>query len=896
MANPVDVVIGSEAIKQVQNLVNQLNLADAELLKLSQTALQAGKNISGISTPKGFNDSLANNAKISQDLDKLNTKYNSLHENIVKKAEQSRLAEIRLRQAREKAFDSFEKNAQKEQSIVEKNNNTYNRTQQQINKLTVAYNDLATRKERYNNLSVNEEMRLKTLTAINEKYNNVLKTVDATGGKHFRNVGNYASGYNALGNSINQLTREMPAFANSIQTGLMAISNNFAALQDSIRGIIAQNRILASEGKPTVSVFKQLAGAAFSWTTFLSIAVTLLTVYGAKIIETISGSKAKKESLEKEKKALEEKTKAEERDRDVIASRQSEEITRSTLLFQTAKNVTLTYSERSKAIKELKERYPDYLKGISDEKILAGEASEAEEKLNKALVNRGLALASQQMLQESITDSLKNEKRLSDELNDIQEKRTKILKDFKGVEGQEFSQNEKVQKKLEERNLQLQRLFYLESTVNDQYRDRKSLIQQDITFFTKQYNENAKYLDVVRETTKEDKKSTDAKNRKLEALDVEAKSIGTTIEQMDKYNDMLETELILNAGNETAYKNIKTALEQVKQAKTDLITGGGEIISTANLKEVSIAVVDVSKKLTELQQQYLESFSSEFFQNSGFSETFDMLNGEIDGFGENFSVTFNAIAESAQEAFNFISGISQQSFDAERNRLQNQYDVAIGFANGNKAAEEKLATDLEKKKKEIANREAKAKQKQAIFNISIDTAQAIMGLWAKPGFPAAIPLAIAVGALGAVQIGLVAAQKIPQYAEGTDNHSGGLMLVNDAKGSSYQEKIILPNGKEIMPQGRNVLMDAPAGTKVLTPEQQLMQALNGTNINLSKETINRSQGMTAEQMDYVLGKHFGNITTNTMIFDENGMRTWSEKNGNKTIKTNNRVTRTGIRV
>ena len=35
MANPVDVVIGSEAIKQVQNLVNQLNLADAELLKIS---------------------------------------------------------------------------------------------------------------------------------------------------------------------------------------------------------------------------------------------------------------------------------------------------------------------------------------------------------------------------------------------------------------------------------------------------------------------------------------------------------------------------------------------------------------------------------------------------------------------------------------------------------------------------------------------------------------------------------------------------------------------------------------------------------------------------------------------------------------------------------------------
>jgi phage-related tail protein len=41
------------------------------------------------------------------------------------------------------------------------------------------------------------------------------------------------------------------------------------------------------------------------------------------------------------------------------------------------------------------------------------------------------------------------------------------------------------------------------------------------------------------------------------------------------------------------------------------------------------------------------------------------------------------------------------------------------------------------------------------------------------------------------------------------------MIVNDGKGANYQEKVILPNGKEIIPQGRNVLMDAPKGTKVL---------------------------------------------------------------------------------
>jgi len=102
-----------------------------------------------------------------------------------------------------------------------------------------------------------------------------------------------------------------------------------------------------------------------------------------------------------------------------------------------------------------------------------------------------------------------------------------------------------------------------------------------------------------------------------------------------------------------------------------------------------------------------------------------------------------------------------------------------------------------------------------------------------------IPLSIAIGVLGAVQLGLVASQKIPQYFDGTDNHSGGLMLVNDGKGANYQEKIILPNGKEIMPEGRNVLMNAPQGTKVLTHEQQIMQMLNERGI-LMNATYARS--------------------------------------------------------
>ncbi|EAE3519366.1 phage tail tape measure protein [Listeria monocytogenes] len=52
-------------------------------------------------------------------------------------------------------------------------------------------------------------------------------------------------------------------------------------------------------------------------------------------------------------------------------------------------------------------------------------------------------------------------------------------------------------------------------------------------------------------------------------------------------------------------------------------------------------------------------------------------------------------------------------------------------------------------------------------------------------------------------------------ATGTNNHSGGLALVNDAKGSNYEEMITTPDGNRFVPKGRNVLLDLPRGTEVL---------------------------------------------------------------------------------
>lgn len=88
-----------------------------------------------------------------------------------------------------------------------------------------------------------------------------------------------------LGGSINQLSRELPAFAVSANTGFMAISNNIPALVDALDSIKKKNLELAASGQQTISPLKSLASALFSFNTLISVGVTLLTVYGGKIAE-----------------------------------------------------------------------------------------------------------------------------------------------------------------------------------------------------------------------------------------------------------------------------------------------------------------------------------------------------------------------------------------------------------------------------------------------------------------------------------------------------------------------------------------------------------------------------------------------------------------------------------
>lgn len=53
-----------------------------------------------------------------------------------------------------------------------------------------------------------------------------------------------------------------------------------------------------------------------------------------------------------------------------------------------------------------------------------------------------------------------------------------------------------------------------------------------------------------------------------------------------------------------------------------------------------------------------------------------------------------------------------------------------------------------------------------------------------------------------------------QAATGLNYHKGGPLLVNDQEGPLYRELVEYPDGTAFIPSGRNVMLDAPVGTKV----------------------------------------------------------------------------------
>ena len=132
---------------------------------------------------------------------------------------------------------------------------------------------------------------------------------------------------------------------------------------------------------------------------------------------------------------------------------------------------------------------------------------------------------------------------------------------------------------------------------------------------------------------------------------------------------------------------------------------------------------------------------------------------------------------------------------------------------------------LEAKKRKIQLENAKWQKRQSYTSAVMSTAQGIASALTIKPTPLGIILASIVGAMGAAQVSLIASQQIPQYAKGTKDHVGGLMMVGDG---GKHEVVLEPTGRTTITPKTPTYMEAPAHTQVFKDENAFLSYLAGT--------------------------------------------------------------------
>lgn len=215
---------------------------------------------------------------------------------------------------------------------------------------------------------------------------------------------------NNLKMQFSQVARELPSLAMGPQMFILAISNNLPMLADAISDVRKQNELLKASGQKGVPVWKQLAGAVYSWQTALVAAISLGIVYGKEIGNWVKSlGKVKKELIDTQK-IQDDLNKVQVEGGKAAA----EETTKLRLLYTASQDTSKSMKERNKVVDELQKMYPSYFGKLSNEEILAGKASDAYDRLTKSIISSAKAKAAMNKMVEEQGKILENEQKIND--------------------------------------------------------------------------------------------------------------------------------------------------------------------------------------------------------------------------------------------------------------------------------------------------------------------------------------------------------------------------------------------------------------------------------------------------------------------------------------------------
>ncbi len=211
---------------------------------------------------------------------------------------------------------------------------------------------------------------------------NAMKGMQEATGKHTLSVGNYEKAFNGLSIATQQVLREMPTLANSMQQFFIAISNNVPIFVDNLK------RVKDETGSWAVAM-KGVLTSLFSWQTALLVVLTILP----KIAQAIHNKRKAQEEDNKATKTQISLLNLLHEAMIAVQKAQAEDLSKTKTLVAVMNDLNRSNEERITAATALKKIHKEQLAGYSAEEIAMGKAKTTLDKITESLKAQAQARA-----------------------------------------------------------------------------------------------------------------------------------------------------------------------------------------------------------------------------------------------------------------------------------------------------------------------------------------------------------------------------------------------------------------------------------------------------------------------------------------------------------------------
>ena len=519
---------------------------------------------------------------------------------------------------------------------------------------------------------------------------NVMKGMQEATGKHTLSVGDYTKAFNGLSIATQQVLREMPTLANSLQQFFIAISNNVPIFVDNLKAV-------QKETGSWVTAMKAVLSSVFSWQTALLVVLTILP----RIAKAISDKrKANEEEAKAQEKARKETEKAVGAYRSLydilsdISVKVGTSITEVSTLTRILNNNNRSLEDRIGAGKRLKQIFDEELNGYSAEEIAAGKAmatiqqlttfiyeqAKARATLNEIteLTQKQLELEENAKLYENYKVGTRTVKELSEAIDEANKKGQSvrlgareqeyvntyrsIISEVQGLQNQINTLTEKIDPS---------------KLLDDATKGTKDALDKITDYYWEWAESNAKIIEdeEEREIALNDMKYEKAKDTYEKILD-EQKAAGTLTAEQEKYL----TDIILNLETERQQSRLAIIDKYYKQLWAEISNGLDTSVIEESIDEEDVSISGkYDKMLANISKQIINARES--LNNSLVNGSYKEAKQEGDILNDLLAQKLNKEAEYQKK----LLLMRLESADKATRITKDQYDIELALIDENLA-------------------------------------------------------------------------------------------------------------------------------------------------------------------------------------------------------------------